>query len=415
VATVYWVGNSINTAQVVTLTVTAIAVSGTLSATINGKTITYTVVSGDTTATAAANWQALLAASTAPPEFAEQNWTVATNVITATAAVPGRPFTLTSAGAGGATVTQATPQASVSQSDVGLAANWNRAGAAALPVNGDDVIIANSTVPLLYNLTALAAVQFNSYRRLQSFEGTIGLPTNNPAGYVEYRPLSFQFAGPVGGTLTLTLGEGPTGGGPGRERYDLLSQRYLVNAVGSGGAQDDFALTILGSNAANVLNLTNMSAGCAFYPGETATVASATLDGGASLSLGSGCTFSGALKIIAGATNLAVAPGSLTLLNGSVASVTALGATFATVSADSSSTVAWISNSTITTLTLSRGSLFDRSQDVRTITITNSTIDADCIVNDPNNTITWTNATTVNGQVTSGPFIFTGPKTVKIA
>src|SRR6266850_7945073 len=150
-ATVTWLGNSQNIAQTVTLQVTAVAVGGILTATINGKDISYTCVTGDTVDSAAAAWQAALAGSTVPPEFAEETWTVVGDTITATAGVPGRPFAgmtggLTSSGAGGATVTQTTTQASVSQSDPGLAANWNRAGTPAIPQNGDDVVIADSVV-----------------------------------------------------------------------------------------------------------------------------------------------------------------------------------------------------------------------------------------------------------------------------
>ncbi len=410
-ATVVWTGNSQNIAQVVTLQVTAVAVGGTLAATINGKNVTYTCITGDTVDTAAVGWQQLLSSSTAPAEFGEQDWTVDTDTVTATAAVPGQPFAgmtngLTSAGGGGATVTQTTTQVSVSQSDPGLAANWNRAGTPAIPQNGDDVVVADSQVPILYNLAALVAVQFASYRRPQSYSGSIGLPAQNPAGYLEYRPTRFQFIG--SGTLTMTLGEGPTGGGPSSERYDPGAQRFTLNALAGN------AIDILGTNVNNVITAVASTVTVASAPGEVSTLASATLDGGAQLTLGPGVTFSGLLKNTGATANLACAPATLTLLNGATAVVTSIGLTYAAVSADSGSQLLWQSNATITALTLSRGSLLDKSQDVRAMTITNSTVDADCQLNDPNNAITYTNATAVNGQVTSGPFIYTGPKTVKV-
>src|SRR5438876_4012156 len=153
-ATAVWVGNSQNTAQIVQLKVTAVAVAGTLKATINGKDVVYTCVTGDTVDSAAAAWQALLSSALAPAEFQEIDWTVLTDTVTATAGVAGRPFAgmtggLTPAGAGGATVTQTTTQVSVSQSDPGLAANWLRAGVSGIPQNGDDVIVAASSVPSL--------------------------------------------------------------------------------------------------------------------------------------------------------------------------------------------------------------------------------------------------------------------------
>src|SRR5215469_6254064 len=140
--TTAWVGNAQATAQVVTLTVTAVpgGGGGVLSASINGKTVSYTTLSTDTTSTAAAAWQALLSASTAPPEFQEIAWTVATNAVTATANVPGTPFTgvtgngLSSSGTGGATLTQATTVANSSPSDVNNPLNWVRSGLASLPL-----------------------------------------------------------------------------------------------------------------------------------------------------------------------------------------------------------------------------------------------------------------------------------------
>ncbi len=83
--------------------------------------------------------------------------------------------------------------------------------------------------------------------------------------------------------------------------------------------------------------------------------------------------------------------------------------TYAAVTARNGSQVTWNSNSAITALVLQTGSTFDKSGDVRQISIATSTIDGDsCRVLDPNSTITWTAATLVNGQVSSGPFV-TGP------
>ena len=47
--------------------------------------------------------------------------------------------------------------------------------------------------------------------------------------------------------------------------------------------------------------------------------------------------------------------------------------------------------------------------------ITNSTLDGDtCRIDDPLNAITFTNATTVKQQVSSGPITFTGPRTLRV-
>lgn len=416
----FWTGNGQNRAGVVMLQVTAVAVGGTLTATINGKDVTYTCITGDTVQTAASAWQALLANQTvAPPEFAEIVWTVSGDTITATAAVPGVPFFgmtggLTSAGGGGATVTQTTVTTSLSQSDVGLAANWLRSGVAALPQNADDVIIGDSTIPLLYNLTALAAVQFGSYTRYQSFSGAIGLNENNPNGYREYRPTYFQFSGPPAGTLILQLGVGPDGNGPTRERYDVGSQRSTITLLASGSPTDTYAVLFLGSNANNTFTVVGTSLGIATLPGETATIASGNVDGAGFLALGPGCTFSGNLLLNASGASVACAPAAIVADYGTLLTVSSKALTYTAVTAKTGSTVVWLSDSTITTLVLQGASLLDKGQDLQAMTVTNSTIDGDCVINDPYNRITFTNATTINTVIQSGPFLIGSGRTIKV-
>ena len=71
--TAYWAPNQALVAQVETYTLgTNPAVNNTLVATINGKTVTYTCVSGDTITTAMAAFFALLSATASvPPELLE--------------------------------------------------------------------------------------------------------------------------------------------------------------------------------------------------------------------------------------------------------------------------------------------------------------------------------------------------------
>src|SRR5580692_5793161 len=146
------------------ISVTAVANAGTLTVTINSKNIQYVCTGTDTTTTAASALLALLQASTFP-EFVQQTYTSSGAVITAVAAVAGTPFTTTVAGAGGSTLTHSTTVANSSPSDPGNSLNWLRNGVAALPQAGDDVVLQNSTIPWLWNLAALAAVQFNSLTR----------------------------------------------------------------------------------------------------------------------------------------------------------------------------------------------------------------------------------------------------------
>ncbi len=416
-ATVLWVGNGQDRAGVTLATVTAVAAGGTLSATINGKTLTYTVVTGDTLATAAAGLLAVLQATDVPVEFSvAADYSASGAAVTATAAVAGVPFfgmtggLVFSASGGTTTLTQTTVTTSLSKSDVGLAANWLRAGTPAIPVNGDDVVVADSSTPLLYNLTALAAVQFLTYTRSNSFTAAVGLPRTNAAGYLEYLPTYIQFTS--AGTVTLLLGA-DEGTGPTLEKYDLGATAANFRVLSSGGP-----VLLLGTNVANTLQVVGAAVGVAALPTEVSALASATVDGGGTLQLGPGVSFGGALVFYSGTGVLAcvlAGPATLTSLNGSGVTVTSTGSAYLSVTGRGGSSFVWLSDSTVTTLVLETGTTFDKSSDVRPMTVTNSTIDGDtCQVIDPNNSITFTNATSVKQRVQQGPFVFTGTRTVKV-
>ncbi len=389
--TTSWSPNGQVIAQVDSITITAVpgGGGGTLTFTMNGKSITYTTLSSDSTSTAASALQALLAATqTVPPEFNEVTYTVALNVITATAGTPGTPFTLTTSSGGGATLSQVHTTVNSSNSDVNNPANWLRAGVAAIPVNGDDVIVNNTNIPLLWNLDKLVAVQFNSYTRWQSFTGAIGLPENNPLGYIEYRPTYFQFTGPPAGTLTMVLGQGQTGSGPTRERYNVGAQQTYLTVLGAGTPIDAYSIRFLGTSSNNTLTITALGAGVTFTGGSllSAISASAYVNCGVS---------------------------SITA-DGSVVTVQTSNITYPLIKAIAGSTVNWPSNSNITQLTMTTSSTFNKSGSGNTV-IQAATIDGDtCQVNDPYNNIQWNTPVVVNNKVTSGPFTFGTGRIVKI-
>lgn len=438
--TAYWAPNQAAVAQVETYTFTApSSVGNTYNATINGKTVTYTSVSGDTAATAATGLFTLLNTSTSiAPELTEITFANPSDgVVTATARTAGTPFANvsgTSLGlvlstgnglAGGIATVHTT--ANASPNDVNDAQNWLRVTAPApgvrqLPQNGDDVVVANSDVSMLWNLDQLAAVQFNTYTRWQSFTGTIGLPENNPNAYTEWRATYFKFSGPQGsvpaGGLAMVLGIGSTGQGPSRERYNVGSQPVTLTILAAGSAVDEYGVRFLGVHTANTFTvLGGVSLGIAMLPGEIAGLASSTVDGGATLGIGKGVTWTAGstLTMRGGLAIMHAAPATLTLTNGASVIVAEDSLTWATITARNGSSMTWIAGGTITTLTMETGSSLDKSPDARGLTITNSTIDGDsCSFNDPLNAITWTNATSVKQQVVSGPFQFTGTRTVKV-
>lgn len=447
--TTSWAPNQSTISQIETYTFTAPSGAGnTYIATINGKSVTYTANSTDglTAAAAATGLYDLLIASTIP-ELSEITFAnPSSGVVTATAQTPGTPFANvpgTSAGlvlstgnglSGG--ISTAHTQANQSPSDVNDAQNWLRANLStnppalsrSLPQNGDDVVVANTSIPLLWNLDQLKAIQFNSYTRWQSFTGTIGLPENNPGGYVEWRATDFWFQGPQGsvpaGGLAMVLGfNSGSGSGPTRERYNLQSQKYTLQALAAGQATDEYGIRIRGIHTDNVIIAEGgVSVGVAMLTNETAQLNSVTVSGGAAVGIGKSVTWTtssggaaAALTCYGGSVVLNAAPPTTTLNGGARAAFTTDALTWTTITAQQGSTLTWLAGGTITTLTLASSCTLDKSSDARGLTITNSTIDGDtCQIIDPLNAITWTNPTTVREQVTSGPFQFTGTRTVKI-
>lgn len=443
--TAYWAPNQAAVAQVRSYAFTApSSVGNTYTASINGKSVTYTSVAGDTATTVATALFNLLNVSTGiAAEFTEITFTnPSAGTVVATATTAGTPFAgvtvngvanvglvLTTGNglANGITTTETT--ANASPNDVYDAQNWLRVNFAntppsstrALPVNTDDVVVANTGVSMLWNLDRLADVQFNTYTREQSFTGTIGLPENNPGGYTEWRATYFRFNGPQGsvpsGGLAMVLGAG-SGSGPSRERYDLQSSQYTLTVLAAGSAADEFGVRILGQHTSNTFRLLGgVSLGIAMLPGEKANLSSSTVDGGATLGIGANVTWTAAstLTMLGGAAILNAAPATLTMSNGAQAVFATDGLTWATITAQGGCNLTFLAGGVITTLTMSVGCTLDKSNDVRGLTITNHTIDGDsCQIIDPLNSITFTNAGSVKQQVSSGPYLFTGTRTVKV-
>lgn len=436
----YWSPNQAAVSQVETYTFSAPnSIGNQYKATINGKVVTYNSISGDTAALAATGLFNLLNVSTGiAPELTEITFTnPSSGVIVATATVPGTPFAnvsginaglVLSTGNGLANgIATVHTIANSSPNDVNDAQNWLRVttpapGVRQIPQNGDDVVIANTAVSLLWNLDLLAAVQFATYTRWQSFTGTIGLPENNPNGYTEWRGTYFKFAGPQGsvpaGGLVMVLGQGSAGNGPTRERYNVGSQPTTLNILAAGQAADEYGIRFLGVHTANTFTvLGGVSLGIAMLPGEAAQITTSVVDGSALLGIGLGVTWTAASTLImyGGSAIMHAAPATLTIANGAQVTVAKDSLTWTTVTAQGGSSLSWQAGGTITTLTLTTGASLDKSLDARALTITNSTLDGDtCFINDPLNTITFTNATSVKQQVTGGPLRFTGTRTMKL-
>ena len=217
-ATCEWVGNALAVAQVHTWTFAGTwEATDVINVTINGKTIS--VVAGSTVAaTVATTVYTALAASTIP-EFREITWSDdAAGVITGTGVTAGQPFVCTIAttetgggGAdaqtinGGASSTGTVVTAASGPNDVANTANWS---GAALPINGDTIIIRRG-VSLLYGLATLAGVTpavLKIFSEFWSNGSRIGLAEIHGSGtsaYVEYRSRFFELLGATAADLGL--------------------------------------------------------------------------------------------------------------------------------------------------------------------------------------------------------------------
>jgi hypothetical protein len=440
--TTYWFPNQAAIAQVETYTFSAPSgIGNTYTATINGKSVTYISVSGDTAASAATALFNLLNVSTSiAAELTEITFANPSDgVLTATARVAGTPFANVSGGtsaglvlstgnglANGITTVHTTSNAS--PSDVVDPQNWLRVNTGvtppsktrAIPVNGDNVVVNNSSVPMLWNLDQLATVQFATYTRHQSMIAQIGLPENNPGGYAEWRALDFKFVGPLGsvpaGGLSMILGfiDNLGGSGPTYESYDTGSQPVTITVLASGGP-----IRWRGLHTANTfVVLGGVQFEVATRPGEIANLTSSTLDGGALLGVGAGVTWTAGstLTLNGGAATLGAAPATVAMLNGAQVVITTDQLTWASITGQNSCRLVFLAGGTITNYVVTTGCVLDKSLDGRALTITTSTIDGDtCQIIDPLNAITYTNATTVKQAVNSGPFRFTGTKSVKVS
>src|SRR5260370_23620786 len=252
-STIRWRGDAPTVAQVQTMTIGTNDVATTYKVTINGKTVSVPGNAGGASSTAADLANALKGAAV-PQDFNEIAWTVATTIVTGTAAKPGKPFTLSVAASGGTgTISTTVATASSGPNDAGASANWS---IGSLPATGDDIVFDTGASDVLYGLDQ-HAVTPNSISVLSWFTGKIGLAAvnadNAAATYFEYRPQYLQYGTTgVGGTVTVTVS-----GGGGRIKLDQGSAPAIWNVANSAQRLEAGipAVLLKGTNAANALNV----------------------------------------------------------------------------------------------------------------------------------------------------------------
>ncbi len=396
-ATNQWRGDAPAVSQVVTLTVGGTPVAGQVyGVTINGKTIAYTAITGDTNPSIASGLTALLGLSTTPAEFQEELWTTdGSGNVTATAATPGVPFVLTASATGTGTLTATTVTPSTGPNHADDPANWSLG---TIPADGDDVLLSGGS-DVLYGLGNLTPAAFASLSVTAGFTGAIGLPVRHAGGigaalgngYVEYRPREF----PVGSGVPITIGSG-SGSGPTLVNLSCGATLALT-VIGTGSPQSTAAPAVNVSGCSTgVLAVSGGSVGLAADDASlTATVGTGSVAGG-TLTIGSGATVT-ALTQNGGTVAAAGTVSGLAITGGTFNLSGSLGAVTATPAASGRVRVHWRGGGTISTLTFQgqgagqTAPVLDCSCDPRAKTLTNATFTGGARLYDPSKTVTLTN------------------------
>lgn len=405
-STIVWRGDAPVVRQVDSFTPTVVN-SETYEITINGKSVSYAADSGTTAQEIVEGLQAALAASEIP-EFAEITWTEDDAVLYGTGPDTGKPFTATASGTGSADLTRAAVTVASGPNRV-VAANFD---GAALPANGDTLVVQDSASSLLYSLDALSAVTLAALNILADFSnsGQIGLPQNNvdADSYYEYRPRYLA----VGATL-CTIGDG-LGQGSGRIALNFGSVQTLAQVIKTGNPadQDYGAVQLLGTNASNELRVFGGSVDIAMGPAEVSTFATITASGGV-VRCGAGCTLTtieangnAVIEVRSAATTITTQGNGIVRKIGS--------GVVGTINVDGGN-VEYSAAGTITTLVVRAGKTFDASKLTTAVTITNSTAYAGARILDPNGKLTFTNATSCPDGADSVTFVTKKGATVKVA
>ncbi|HEX4069561.1 MAG TPA: hypothetical protein VHX68_00260 [Planctomycetaceae bacterium] len=379
-----WLGNAAPVAQLTVLTPASPSANDTFTVTCNSKAVSYQTAAG--TVADVCNGVANAIANSSFAEFKEFQATNTGSTIQLAGTTAGLPFTVSTSvtTSGSATFTQSTPTAATGPNDWSNAANWS-AGSA--PATGDNVYVATGTVPILYGL-AQSGVTLSSLNVSQAYTGTIGLPTYNARGYREYRTMELQI-----GATTVNIGTGSSGSGSGRMKLNTGTATTTLNVLNTGQPLDvgNPAFIWHGSNSSNVANLVKTTMCIAFFPGDTAQLATlrigfvsnpnsdVTLTTGVGLTLGTLDMNGGTVTLNNGATTATCSAGKLTVIGtGGVTTLTVDGGT-----------VVYNSTGTLATAIVSEDGELDFSQDPQPKTVTNpiQVYGNAATLNDPNQVV----------------------------
>lgn len=370
-------------AQVSTVQITAYDAATTYILTIGNKTVSV-IAQGSANATAtgmATAWNALSAIHY--PEFAEVTASAATDTVTLTADVAGRPFTTTSSVSGGTGTigSVTTTTANAGPNDWSTAANWS--GNAA-PVDNDTVYIEDNAIPILYGLSQ-TSIDLTALHIAASYTGQIGLPKWNQGGYAEYRTEYLT----LGTVTTLKIGYGP-GQGSGRIKINTGSNACtcVVEKTALTVEPGVPSLCWKGVHASNDFTVHSGYVGISFFGLDAATLPTLRLGrtGTANVICGAGATLTtitqlaGTLEVRSNVTTLNVYGGVCTLQ--AAMTVTTLTVGVLDPKNATQSTIFYNSSGTCTTANIRKGGTLDFTQDPRSKTVTTANLFAGGTIND---------------------------------
>lgn len=410
-----WLGHAANIKQVDTITVANTwATNDTVTLTIDGIDVVITIGTLTTTAQVATtikqvfNGETLTdtAASYVPNsgvqtigQFTEMVATASSSVVTLTALIAGKPFTLsvTEVTAGTGTATEATTVAATGSRFYNNVDNWS---GGSLPADADVVVFDFGSVGPAYNLQT-GAVQPATVYINQAFTGTAGLPEQNIDNptypYAEYRLPAFYLDENSGGT-NVFIGQGE-GQGSSRIRFNhgTCDTNFYIYASGSREIAGVPPVLLEGENSASEVNNYNGDVGLAFYADEEISLTALRNGNGeasqAKTYCGTGCTLS--------SCTVEMSSGTLTT-NSAISAVNMTGGeVFHQAGAITTLSIwggEWRQRTGATITTLNLGGLFDKSQNMEPLTITNVVqLYKGAKLLDPHGTITFTAGFKLNG------------------
>jgi len=381
----FWRGDALAIQEVKTLVVGGVAAAGQIyTATMNGKSVSYTAILGDTNATIATELSALLSSTNSvPPEFNEAGYTDSgTGTITMTANSAGVPLTITTSATGTGTFVTTTTTAATGPNFWDNAGNWDTG---TVPVTGDSVYLRKSSVDILYG-TDQSGVTLALLDVDGTYTGKIGLPDFNANGYVEYRNTFLKIS-----ATTAYCGRG-TSSGPGRFRWNVGANQTTFKIYGTGTPDDGTpaAIEFVGTHASNSISVQRGTLAIGLKPTTAATVLTLAIGSrdnpnsdaavycGYNVTLGTLNQNGGTVEVWNGLTTANLTDGTLN----------AYGGAFTTINNDSG-TVNYDTSGTCGTYTGGTNSLLDCSRVSASRTFTTASFNANSSFRDPAKTVTF--------------------------